>query len=220
MRLILTGCTVFIGREILNQCLQNPAVTSVIALSRREVPEAINNPKARVIIIKDFASYPESVLREISGADACIWAMGSYDGNLAVEIEYPLSFATAFAKTLQSNKKRFRYVHLSGALGEQDQTKSLWFYQDGRKAKGQAEIQLMKFAKGFGTQGLWETFIVKPCWVVPKNSNEMISWIVGANLSIRIQHLAVVMVDIALCGSQDQVFYNRMMVEKGQELLK
>jgi len=171
-------------------------------------------------MMKDFASYPESVLQELSGADACLWAMGGYDGNSAVEIEYPLASAAAFAKTLKSNRKQFRYVHLSGALGEQDQTKSLWFYQDGRKAKGRAEIELMKFTKDSGREEWWKTFIVKPYWVVLKDTNGVFSLIVGANLSIRIQQLAAVMVDVALNGSQDRVFYNSMMVEKARELLK
>jgi NAD dependent epimerase/dehydratase family enzyme len=72
MKLILTGSTGFIGGEVLSQCLNNPAITSIIILSRRQLPN-ISNPKAKVLIIEDFKSYPESVIDEISGADGCIW---------------------------------------------------------------------------------------------------------------------------------------------------
>jgi thioester reductase-like protein len=74
MKFILTGCTGFIGREALYQCLQYPSITSVVALTRRKLPETLAiNPKLKEVIMKDFNSYPESVLKELSGADACIW---------------------------------------------------------------------------------------------------------------------------------------------------
>jgi uncharacterized protein YbjT (DUF2867 family) len=74
MKFILTGCTGFIGSEVLSQCLRNPSISSVIALSRRKLPEAISNdPKLKVVVMKDFKLYPESVLLELAGADACIW---------------------------------------------------------------------------------------------------------------------------------------------------
>jgi uncharacterized protein YbjT (DUF2867 family) len=74
MEFILTGCTGFIGGEVLLQCLRNPAITSVVALSRRPLPEAIaKDTKLNVVIMKDFNSYPDSVLQELKGADACIW---------------------------------------------------------------------------------------------------------------------------------------------------
>lgn len=79
MKFILTGCTGFIGGEVLLQCLQNPAITSVIALSRRQLPEAFaKDPKLNVVIIKDFNSYPDSVLEDLKGADACIWYLTQF----------------------------------------------------------------------------------------------------------------------------------------------
>jgi uncharacterized protein YbjT (DUF2867 family) len=70
MKVILTGSTGFVGREILNQCLAHPAITSVVALSRRELPQ---HDKLKVAVIEDFLSYPESVREDIKGAEACIW---------------------------------------------------------------------------------------------------------------------------------------------------
>lgn len=73
MQVILTGSTGFIGKEVLDQCLRNPEITSIIALSRRDLPEEITNPKLSVIIVKDFNSYPDSILDQLKNADACIW---------------------------------------------------------------------------------------------------------------------------------------------------
>lgn len=74
MKIIITGATGFIGGEVLTQCLQDPAITSVVALARRELPASVTgNPKLKVIILEDFLSYSDSALQDIKGAEACIW---------------------------------------------------------------------------------------------------------------------------------------------------
>jgi nucleoside-diphosphate-sugar epimerase len=73
MKFILTGCTGFIGSEVLSQCIRNPTITSIIALSRRSLPETVNDPKLKTVIMNDFKTSPDAVLDELSGADACIW---------------------------------------------------------------------------------------------------------------------------------------------------
>src|SRR4051794_15370234 len=71
MKLILSGANGFIGTEILNQTLSNPAITSLIALSRK--PLSITHPKLRVVIVQDFSSYTPEILEELEGAEGCIW---------------------------------------------------------------------------------------------------------------------------------------------------
>jgi uncharacterized protein YbjT (DUF2867 family) len=73
MKIILTGSTGFIGGEVLAQCLKNPAITLVVVLSRRDLSKEISDPRLKVIIMKSFTQYPDSVLEELAGADACIW---------------------------------------------------------------------------------------------------------------------------------------------------
>jgi 1-deoxy-D-xylulose 5-phosphate reductoisomerase len=73
MKIILLGSTGFIGKDVLDQCLKNPTITSIIALSRRDLPREVANPKLTVVLIKDFKLYPESVLEQLKGAKACIW---------------------------------------------------------------------------------------------------------------------------------------------------
>lgn len=73
MKVILLGSTGFIGNKVLQYCLQHPAITSVVALSRRNLAEEAANPKLSVVILEHFDSYPESVLECLKNADACIW---------------------------------------------------------------------------------------------------------------------------------------------------
>jgi thioester reductase-like protein len=72
MKVILTGASGFIGAEVLRQCLRNPSITSLVALSRRELSVA-PDPKLKTVLVENWEAYEPSVLRELEGAEACIW---------------------------------------------------------------------------------------------------------------------------------------------------
>lgn len=71
MKVILTGAIGFVGQKILTLLLSNPSITTVLALTRRDL--SITHPKLRVLITKDFLSYPDNVTSELKDVDACIW---------------------------------------------------------------------------------------------------------------------------------------------------
>lgn len=52
-----------------------------------------------------------------------------------LELDYPLAFANAFAPLLVKNGQRFRFLHVTGAMVERDQTKPLWLKSSVRKVK-------------------------------------------------------------------------------------
>jgi hypothetical protein len=56
-------------------------------------------------------------------------------GDPVLELEYPRAFADAIAPSIASGGKRFRYLHLSGAMVERDQKKPLWMKANVRKIK-------------------------------------------------------------------------------------
>lgn len=60
-------------------------------------------------------------------------ALGTYDGDLEVEVEYPTAFAKAILQGRSGGK--FRYVHLGGAFTEEDQEKSLWLLPTARRGR-------------------------------------------------------------------------------------
>ena len=69
-----------------------------------------------------------------------IRTMGTYNGNLQVDLEYPMAFQEAFGRLLESQEtknknNKFRYIHLSGKLSVQDQEARLWFLERARKIK-------------------------------------------------------------------------------------
>ena len=77
MKVILTGTTGFIGKEVLQQCVSNPAISDIVVLSRKPV-EWITHSKIKVIIMKDFTVYDDAVLESLTGAEACIWSVTKF----------------------------------------------------------------------------------------------------------------------------------------------
>lgn len=79
MKLIITGATGFVGKELLRQSLGRKEITSVVAVARNPVPVPDNLPdgadasKLHSVTLSDYAEYPDAVKKEFAGADACIW---------------------------------------------------------------------------------------------------------------------------------------------------
>jgi hypothetical protein len=148
MKFILAGTSGFIGQEILSQLLQLPSVSSLIILSRRELPEiAARGSRIKVIVLQNFLSYPGSVIQELVGANACLWALGGSATNPTpagkndeVEVQYPLAAARALLTAAKAGGEegregKMRFLFISGTLSERNQSKSLWFLEEGRRAR-------------------------------------------------------------------------------------
>ena len=78
MHLILTGATGLIGTAVLDAMINMKDVTKISILSRKPVKmaEDANDPRINVIIHNDFEKYDEDLLNKLSGASACVWALG------------------------------------------------------------------------------------------------------------------------------------------------
>lgn len=78
MKLVIGGSTGFVGAELVRQALLHPSITSVVGLSRRETPvpqgiDASSASKLKSVACDNFEKYPDAVMSELHGADACIW---------------------------------------------------------------------------------------------------------------------------------------------------
>jgi len=74
MKVILAGATGFIGGETLRQCIAHDSVTSILVLTRRELPKELStSSKVTTIIQDDFMTYSDTVLTQLAGAESCIW---------------------------------------------------------------------------------------------------------------------------------------------------
>jgi hypothetical protein len=167
MKVIIAGVTGFVGGALVQQCIRDSRITSIIALSRRDLPSELtaNCTKLKVLIQKNFLEYPDDVIDELAGAEACLWLVlylhhqstllyfstNSYRRALGgkvedfpdvqtarkVSVEYTLAAANAFAEKLLPKlvEKEFKFVFCSGAMAERDMEKTLYFMKETRKIK-------------------------------------------------------------------------------------
>jgi len=219
MKLILTGTSGFIGSEVLSQALTHPSITSIVALSRKPIPNS--DPKLKVVLIDDFEHYSPSILSELSDAEACIWTIGakSTDSEVTrkVTLNYSQAAASAFSQLPHTSGKPFRFVFVSGILAVRDQKKTVLLYPTPRKIAGLAESKSIEFSEK--TKG-FESYVMRPASVLPKVSTGVKDALMGMALgSIRVDELVAVLIDTTVNGSKVQTMENRELVKRGRVLL-
>ncbi|KAH8703250.1 hypothetical protein BGW36DRAFT_369041 [Talaromyces proteolyticus] len=219
MKVVLSGSTGRLGGAVLTHCLNHPSITSIILLTRRGIEDVAQNPKVKVIIVKDFTAYDEPTISELQTADAAIWCLGTFNGNEKVDIEFPFTFINTIKSRPSSLAKPFRYVQLGGAFTEPPpeeakQERSLWFFQNGRRVRGAAEARVLEAAE-YGAENEFAVYLVKPGAVlgaaIPK-----FAW---GSLIMGTDELGATMVDLAVHGNEQKVFNNQEIVEHGSRLL-
>lgn len=210
MKVVVTGSTGYIGREVLSQCLSSSSITSVVAICRRD--PGIVHAKLSTVLHNDFSQYPSTLLSQIQDAQACIYCLGTNipvsppELNRKINFEYALSTAKTFASF--NHTQPFRFVYLSGALPEKDPEKRLWFLAENRKMRGELEnallaLDLDKPASGF------RVFIARPGFVQPQGATFR-TWLIEcvAN-AIILPDLGAAMVRLALKGNEDSLVENK-----------
>lgn len=219
MKILITGATGTIGGAIFRHCLQHPAITSIVTLTRRPFP--FSNPKCSNIVISNFKNWDKDVLAQIADADAMIWALGTSDANKDVNYNYILAFQEAFRQVMPvARPNRFRYVLLSGALIEPDQDRTLYFMPAARKLKGATENWSLEFAQQH--KDIWQTFIVKPGGVATASSHAIAIIVAGMFLPmIRDEQVGAFVADLLVHGKEPEGrVLNERMATRGTELLQ
>ncbi|KAK9236433.1 hypothetical protein V1525DRAFT_217724 [Lipomyces kononenkoae] len=224
MKIILTGSTGYIGREVLKQCLSHPSITSIVVLSRRDLN--IVDPKLQVILNNDFTQYPSEILLKLAGAEACIYCLGTNvpvsppELNRKINFEFAIGTAQTFAKALKAeySTKPFKFVYLSGALPEKDPNKKLWFLAENRRMRGQLENALLQLSKDTVASG-FEVFIARPGFVQAEGALFQ-NWIVGKlSNAIMVHHLAACMIKVALEGNSEVILENNVLNAIGKKAI-
>ncbi|KAJ7170496.1 hypothetical protein C8R43DRAFT_1120920 [Mycena crocata] len=220
MKFVLTGATGFVGGEVLAQCRRNPAISSIVVLTRRPLPEPIAaDNKVQAIIMDDFKTYSDQVAHQLADADACIWAIGARAAVPEVEIDYPLALARAIIRTRTPQQKPFRYIYCSGILAERDQSKALWVAQSSRRIKGAAENSIIAFAKEKQHKDHWETYIAKPGMVLRADGDVLKNIVTSFQGNVKVNVLAAALIDVVSQGSKEQTLQNAEIVSRGTTAL-
>ncbi|KAK5130701.1 hypothetical protein LTR08_001731 [Meristemomyces frigidus] len=222
MKIILTGSTGFIGTAVLTHCLSHPAITSVLALTRRPLP--LTHPKLTPILHADFTTYPPALLAQLQGAAACIWALGAPTAGREVHLACTLAAANAFATHLApllagnsdggGERPRFHFVQVSGGFVSRDQDASLYFLSEKRKMRGELETRLASFNDEYPET--WRTTVARPLGV----TGDALVWkALPGGWFIPVEELAAGLVDLAINGEGEVFMENGALRRRGQEAL-
>ncbi|KAG9238423.1 hypothetical protein BJ875DRAFT_502058 [Amylocarpus encephaloides] len=167
MHLVLTGATGLVGSGVLHHMINASSINQVSILSRRPVPMAEGHVKVKVIIHKDFTTYPSEVLNQLKDVDGVVWAQGisqtkvNKEEYLAITHTYPLSFARALSTTVSPKPVNFIYVSGEGATT----TPSFLTSRFGI-IKGRTEADLLALSKDPAYSNL-RPYSVRPAGVDP-----------------------------------------------------
>ncbi|GME21846.1 Nucleoside-diphosphate-sugar epimerase [Neofusicoccum parvum] len=163
MHIILTGATGLVGSGTLVQVLANMKaggpISRVSILSRSPVPMAEGKEGVTVIQHKDFEQYPAEVLKQLEGAEACIWAQGISQNQVGKEeyIKITQDYPLAAAKAFSGLHDPFKFIY--GAT----QTPGRFTPIFGR-VKGATETQLLGLPATAGHASL-RPYAVRPAFV-------------------------------------------------------
>lgn len=139
MRVILTGATGVAGSEALRQCLADPGVERVTALTRRAV--GVAHAKLTEVILDDFLDYGPA-LASLAGHDACLWCLGISQSRVS-RAEYEVitfDYTLAGARAMAAANPRFVFCFLSGRGADSSETSRVLF----ARVKGRAENALQR----------------------------------------------------------------------------
>lgn len=139
MRIILTGVTGMVGEGVLLECLEDPAVEHVLAVSRK--PTKHTHPKLEQLLLPDFKD-TGAVEATLTGYDGCFYCAGVSSVGMkeaaytAITYDTPIAFATTLARL----NPGMVFTYVTGASTDSsEQGKVMW-----ARVKGRAENALMR----------------------------------------------------------------------------
>ncbi|KAJ5358909.1 uncharacterized protein N7496_011322, partial [Penicillium cataractarum] len=235
MKIIVAGATGLVGSEIIRQCLDNNAVTEVIALARNpiQIDENTNSSKLKILLIEDYGHYPDHIKAEFVGADACIWTVavtpfrsGNFDFDEVKRVCQSCTMTGLQAMYEAQQGRPFRFMYLSAEGTPDDTTKKPIFMGDYQIMRRETELQVREFSKNHTNI---ETCIARPGVVTNSKTwgraalASMLQvtnyfWRFIPNVSRR--ELAAAVLSQVLHGFNGEMLSNEDLGRIGQELLR
>jgi len=138
MKVVLFGATGMVGAGALLECLADPRVESVLALTRSSTGR--RHPKLRELAHKDFFNY-DNLAGEVAACDACFFCLGVSSIGMSekeyTHLTYDLTLAAARAMAAANPRMVFCYVSGVGT-DSTERGRTMW-----ARVKGRTENALL-----------------------------------------------------------------------------
>lgn len=115
MKVVLFGATGMVGAGVLQECLIEPRVTSILAVGRQTC--GVTHPKLREILHADFFNYTP-IQEQFAGIRACFFCVGVSSVGMSEanyrRLTYDLTLAAAQSMLAVNDQLTFCYVSGAG----------------------------------------------------------------------------------------------------------
>jgi uncharacterized protein YbjT (DUF2867 family) len=155
MKVLIFGATGMVGQGVLGECQRDPAVTSILLVSRRA--SGLTHPKTKEILHQDFADLGP-IAAELQGVDACFYCLGVSAAGLdeAAYRKITYDFTLAAAKSLESASPGSVFCYVSGmGTDSTEKGRAMW-----ARVKGRTENALLGMP--FGGVYLFRPGLIQP----------------------------------------------------------
>ncbi|MBE0648477.1 MAG: epimerase [Bacteroidales bacterium] len=155
IKVIVTGATGMVGKGVLLECLEHPAVAEVLSIGRNSV--GVQHPKLKELIHQDFSDF-STVGDQLSGYDGCFFCMGISSAGLNGEqykhVTYDSTLALASILVELDPAMTFNYVSGEGT-DSSEKGRMMW-----ARVKGKTENDLLAL-------GFKQAFMFRPGAIIP-----------------------------------------------------
>lgn len=153
MNVILFGGTGMVGGGVLVECLEDPRVSSVLAVGRR--PTGRSHPKLREVLRADLFDLTD-LRPEMTAFDACFFCIGISAVGMTETAYHRVTFdlAVSVADLVKSANPSIRLCFVSGqGADETEESRSMW-----ARVKGKTENHLLRAL---------DTYVFRPGFILP-----------------------------------------------------
>ena len=214
---ILFGATGHIGQGVLIECLEHPAVRSVLVIGRNTCD--VQHAKLSEIIHGDFLDY-SSIKEHLSGFNACFFCLGVSSMGMSKE-DYEMithDYAVKTAEVLSGQNPEMTFCFISGA-GTDAREKSRFHWA---RVKGKTE-NILK------TYPFHKLYLMRPAYIQPRKgvtSRLKMYRFMGPLYPVlkflfprtvtNTEELGRAMINAVLFGSDKQTLENRDLIQLGR----
>lgn len=172
IKAIITGTTGMVGRGVLLECLENPAVESVLVVNRSSIN--LTHPKLKEILHSDFYNLTP-IKNELAGYNAVYFCLGVSSAGMKENDYHRLTYdlTTHFAETVFPNNADVTFCYVSGEGTDSTEKGSMMW----ARVKGKTENKIL-------SMGFKDAYAFRPGFIYPSRGEKPKSKLVANSIAV------------------------------------